>query len=585
MRKILLIIFGLIPFTTLALNFDSDLPYSDPAPDRATEASVGALTEEGILEGNPDGTFLYTRLLNRAEFMKIAMKLVDPNKLMFVPLDCFPDINPTAWYAAPVCQAKAIGIVHGNAVKGVDPQFWFFEPSRSVQYEEAVKILVNVYEIPTPQYFAPVEWYVPFIHADEERGLDLPFQPGHKLTRGQVSRLVARFVAYDRGELDQLLRAESGEAPTDDSDDKTLRGYCDPYICDDGREFPACIDGNRLDYFGDPCTFSEDELHDDEPKPLPEPDPSPVYDPDTDLGTKARFIMLGESSPVLGSIEIFNGSEPFDVTKVTVVFTSASSVNSIQALKVYDEDGVYLGRANLDTSVGSKHYIMNLQNGTWVIPMDEPRYLYVRAIVNGYKSGGVSGEVVDINSITVEGDGYWSNRTYTEGTTENFNAFQTARSNVTDISNGGDTTSVLVSGTDLPIGSYLFAGETGDGTAELRVTDLTFNIEVNDGVTVSNVELGSEGSSDRHSCTAGASTVTCSSIPANFGSFKGAARTLTLYGDVTIPSGVRSPRLSLTLNQPGSVGSAGSVTWTDGDTSFSWVPFDSPVVRGTIFSW
>ena len=154
-----------------------------------------------------------------------------------------------------------------------------------------------------------------------------------------------------------------------------------------------------------------------------------------------------------------------------------------------------------------------------------------------------------------------------------------------DISNGGDATGLLYSGTDLVLGSYSFEGVTGDGSAELKVTDLTFQIEVNDSVTVSNVELGADGTNDRMNCTVGASTVTCSSIASQYGSFKGSPRTLTLYGDVTVPTDARTPRLSLTLNQPGSTSTTGSVTWTDGDTEFTWVPGGTPVVRGTILSY
>ncbi|MBU2213314.1 S-layer homology domain-containing protein [Patescibacteria group bacterium] len=583
MRFILSLIIGLLPLTAFALNYDAELPYSDVAPTNAEKVSVGALTDEGILEGNPDGTFKYSRTLNRAEFMQITMRLVPrirPVPQWDIPFyrDCFPDIASDAWFAEPVCLAKALGIVHGNAAIGVDPQFWFFEPSRAVQYEEAVKVLVNIYDIQTPQYFAPVEWYVPFIHAAEERGLALDLEPGHQLTRGQVSRLVARFVAFDQGELDLLLQAEK-KAGGDDPI-PTQEGTCEPYICDDGRAFPSCTqDGYAIEYSAYPCLNGEEEEEEEQEEE------GTQYDPDPDLSAVSQFLMLGETSHVLGVAEIFSDTEPLDVTDVTIAFTGVSDLRSIAALSVYDVDGKYLGRANKDTSVGAYHYVLHLKNGTWIIPKRETRYLYVRAFVNAYKSGGVSGEVVDVQSITVEGDGVWSHRAYTKGTSENFNAFQTARSIITDIGNGGDATGLLYSGTDLVLGSYSFEGVTGDGSAELKVTDLTFQIEVNDSVTVSNVELGADGTNDRMDCTVSASTVTCSSIPEQFGTFKNTSRSIMLYGDVTVPAGVRSPRLSLTLNQPGSVSSAGSVTWTDGDTSFTWVPGGTPVARGTILSY
>jgi len=215
MRSLIFTI-GLIPSIAIALSYDTELPYTDSAPDRATAVSVGALTEEGILGGKPDGTFRYTRLLNRAEFMKITMLLhqsLQRHSFIDNPIDlsCFPDIAEDAWFAEPVCRAKQFGIVHGNAQKGIDPQFWFFEPSRSVQYEEALKVLINIYDIqPDLCIECKEEWYEPYIRAAKGRNLDLNLIPGHKLTRGQVSRLVARFVVIEEGTLQDLLNAENG---------------------------------------------------------------------------------------------------------------------------------------------------------------------------------------------------------------------------------------------------------------------------------------------------------------------------------------------------------------------------------------
>ncbi|MBU0767050.1 S-layer homology domain-containing protein [Patescibacteria group bacterium] len=610
MRLILSIIIGLLPLSAFALNYDADLPYLDVAPNYAEKVSVGALTDEGILEGNPDGTFKYTRLLNRAEFMKIVMSLVPTFSGDNFQYDCFPDVSADAWFAEPVCRAKQLGIVHGNAVVGVDPQFWFFEPSRSVQYEEAMKVLVNIYDIQTPRYFAAVEWYVPYIHAAEERGLALDLEPGHKLTRGQVSRLVARFVAFDRGELDLLLQAEAGAGGDDPI--PTEEGTCEPYACDDGRMIPSCTqDGHAIIYDAHPCDiYPLEGINSCDPivcndgrtfascsdgEPLAFTGGTPcldessydlvTYDLDTDLSATSDFIMLGETSSVLGVAEVFSDTEPLDVTKLTVIFTSASDIGSVESLRIYDEEARYLGRANKDTTAGNFNYVLNMKNGTWVIPKRETRKFYARAVVNGYKSGGDSGDVIEIDSMQVEGDGVWSNKTITKGTSEDYNSFQTARSIITDISNGGSDTDALYSGTDLVLGAYRFEGVTGDGSADLRVTDLTFQLEVNDGVTVANVQMSTDGTSDRMDCTVGVSTVTCSSISEQFGSFKGSARTLTLFGDVTVPNDARLPRLSLSLNQPGSIGSAGSVTWTDGDTAFEWVPFGTPVARGTVHSW
>ena len=297
------------------------------------------------------------------------------------------------------------------------------------------------------------------------------------------------------------------------------------------------------------------------------------------------MILLGEDSPALAAVEIFLNAEPLDVTKISVIFTAASSITSIEAVKVYDQDGRYLGRANKDATAGNRHYVLNLSNGTFVIPRQQERHVYVRGIISGYKSGGVSGEDVEVQSISVEGDGYWSHRPYTQGSSDDFPEHETSQSVIGGVSNAGSAKELLVSGTDIPIGSFKFEGVTSGGTSDLHVTDIVFTLGLGDGVTVSNVEMSTPGSTDRLSCVIAGTSVTCSSIPANFGTFKSSPRTLILYGDVTITDGAQRPSLQVVISRPGSMGSAGDITWTDGASTFQWVPFSSPVVRGTYYSW
>ncbi|MBU0458393.1 S-layer homology domain-containing protein [Patescibacteria group bacterium] len=612
----------LLPISALALNFDAELPYSDIPQDAETRIAVGALTDEGILEGHPDGTFRDLDLLNRAEFMKIAMALVNDDgegELIDLNTNCFPDVSSDAWFAAPVCYAKYLGIVSGNAIIGVDPDEWFFEPSRSVQYEEALKILIGIYETRNPLrcYSCLVdwagEWYVPYVVGAEDMGIVLEgLKPGHKVTRGEIARLVLNVLAFESGELD-LLRAAEQEA------EFKLSDQCKPYVCDDGATHPSCTeDGHQIMYLVNPCQvfvpskcapivcddgrkfascnslgeqlfftggtpcFNEAGFDED---PIDSPQADAVYDPDTDLSTDASFLLLGNTTPVLGSIEVFNNSEPFDVSKITIIFTAGSSLNSVQAIHVYDEDGLYLGRANKDSSAGNRHFVLNLKSGSWSLEKREERYIYVRAQLSEDQQGGVSGEELEVSAIQIEGSGMWSNKTYNQSTTDDFNSFQTGRSDVIGITNAGAATDLLVAGTNILIGEFRFEGRTVSGTADLEITDIVFTIGANDDVAVSNMQLGSEGSTDRINCTIVSNKGTCSTIPDYLGSFEKAPRIIQIFGDVTIPAGALRPSLQLSINNPGSIGSAGDLTWTDGSSSFTWVPTGTPVVRGTYFNW
>ncbi len=541
-----------IPFAASARTYDdSRLPYSDAPPDLPARIAISVLTEEGILQGHPDGTFRPGDLLNRAEFLKIAMGLVDWTNVSY-ELGCFPDIPRGVWYELPVCVAKAMGVVRGNAREGVPPPQWLFEPARPVQYEEAVKILIELYRLPLPPVESGGQWYEPYLLAVELLGVDLTgIPPGHALTRAEMARLTAALFAYSAGELSELRAAEAGV----------------------------------IDVPKSPSSASSPSRSSRAPAPSPPPSSVPAVqlDPDIDASTRPRFLLLGATSHVLGAASVFSEAEPLDVRDLFVVL--ADAVQSISFFKVYDHDARLLGNAHLDTSLGTKTYRLPLQPQQLVIGKEESFSFYARAVTKSNDSGGVSGEEVQIDMFTVEGDGSWSNRAYSQSTTETFPTFETARSVFTGIANAGPASDALMAGPGQEIAEFEFQGQRGDPSASLEITDLTFRIEQTGTVTLSNVELSAEDASDRHSCSATASEVTCSSIPARFGAVDGDTRLLRLFGDVSIPSGTSSASLRLTLNDAGSVSSAGSITWTDGDTSFSWVPFESPVARGTYFSY
>ena len=108
----------LLPVSVFALSYDSsNLPYMDVPMDLPTKIAISTLTELEIVRGNPDGTYKPGVPMNRAEFMKIVMALLPPTNV-FVQTRCFPDIDENIWFAEPVCRAKSMGIVSGNAVAG-----------------------------------------------------------------------------------------------------------------------------------------------------------------------------------------------------------------------------------------------------------------------------------------------------------------------------------------------------------------------------------------------------------------------------------------------------------------------------------
>ena len=362
--------------------------------------------------------------------------------------------------------------------------------------------------------------------------------------------------------------------------------------------------------------------------------PASSYDPDSDVSLGGRIALLGDASPVLGSVKVFNNAEPLRIETVTVTLENA--VTSVDHLLIYDHDGGLLGSARLDSSVsGGKTYLLNIKTRKLTIPQRSEYSFYVRAQLKNRDAGGVSAELLQIDSIAVAGVGGWSNRTYAQSLTGTFGMHQTARSMITGIINAGAVNEPLLSGSDREIGRFRFIGVRNDGGADLRLAQglpladvlhqrlrrgehhrvrrlrraqdvghdarvrrhdvladhvdlrlaqLTFTLSHVGGVTLSDVQIVADGSSDRASCTISSSTITCP-LSASFGSLTSSSRILTLLADVTVPSTAPRASLQLSLNEPGTSSSAGSIQWTDGTTTFDWVGFEGPVARGTYYSY
>jgi hypothetical protein len=518
---------------------------------------VSFLTEEGILQGyqdpsDPSGQaalFRPDQPVNRAEFVKVSTRASSQEVIPPVDTACFPDIDPAAWYASFVCAAEQDGLVEGDALDGIDPSVWRFHPARTVNYAEAVKILVLAFDIPQLHMRANA-WYEPFIAAADREGLALPgVAPGHPLTRGEVAQMVASFLAYSRGELPALRAAQEGRVVSSSSQSSLspLSSSSSPFVS---------------------SVSSASSVS------------SVVTDPGPDFSQTPTFIRLDIASSLVGSAKIFNNTEPFIVTDITVIFTG--SVPTVDEVRLFaSADHRFLGSASPDPSDPSS-FTLHRASGILSVPKRTDVSVYARVVVRTFDDGGLSGEDVQIDYFTVAGHGEWSNRNYSQSTTETYGTFETARSTFTEVANAGPDSDVLVGGAGRTLGAFRFVGGRGDGGADLRLTNITFALGTSGDVSLANVKLRGDGSTDQASCTVAAGSITCASIPESIGTVASGQRTLTLTGDITVGS-VQSAGLQVSLTPAGSVSSAGAITWTDGSTSFQWVQFDEAKLRGTFY--
>lgn len=589
MRRLFVFALLLLPVAAFAAYSTSNISHyrdADALSDRPTAVAVSFLTQEGILSGYPDRTLRPDVTVNRAEFLKMAMiPYIQAHENPFSGYDyykggvfdagqhCFPDVSLDDWFGEYVCEAKFRSFVQGNP-DGL------YHPERTVNYAEALKMLSGTFALSITAGSGEV-WYQPFLTGAEEKGINLPdAAPGHALSRGEVAQLVASFLASRRGELPELRAAQEGQSASSASSFS-----CNPTICPDGTSQPTCTaDGHPIMYFADPCLThqrSSSSSSDRTSEGVLSSLSSSVIDPGPDFSQLPALLRLGTVSSILGAAKIFNNAEPFTVDEIDVVFTG--NVGSVDQVRLYaTANGRYLGGATRDSTTAHT-FILSIPGGILSISKREEGSVYARAILSPFDGGGVSGETVAIDYFTIKGRGDWSTRRYTQSSTDTFGTFQTARSTFTAITNAGSADGALIAGPGRTLGAFSFAGGIGDGSADLRLTDLTFVAGTSGGVTLSNVKLGVDGSTERFSCSVVGTSVLCPSLPESIGTVGNGSRVLSLYGDIAVPSASLSAGLQMSLTPAGSATSAGAITWTDGTTSYQWVPFEEAGLRGTYY--
>ncbi|NCP67488.1 S-layer homology domain-containing protein [bacterium] len=79
------------------------------------EKSIEVLQNAGVVAGYEDGTYQPDKVLNRAELTKIVIESIyDEEEFAEAAENCFSDVQATDWFAKYVCFAKSEGIVEGN---------------------------------------------------------------------------------------------------------------------------------------------------------------------------------------------------------------------------------------------------------------------------------------------------------------------------------------------------------------------------------------------------------------------------------------------------------------------------------------
>jgi len=120
----------LLPAAASALSFiDQSSDYADAELFSQPEsAGISVLTELGAVGGYANRTYRPSRVVNRAEFLKIVLRSHPGAPVSDDDAgNCFPDVGQWDWFSKYVCYAKAHGII-GGYPDGT------FAPGNSVNY-------------------------------------------------------------------------------------------------------------------------------------------------------------------------------------------------------------------------------------------------------------------------------------------------------------------------------------------------------------------------------------------------------------------------------------------------------------------
>ena len=536
---------------------DATVDYVDAPFPTDEAAGISVLTRLGAVEGNPDGTFRPNRTLNRAEFVKIVL-LSHPRGPSWVEQwrserGCFPDVRAADWFAPYVCIAKERGIIGGY------PDGWF-RPEQPVNYAEALKILVLLYEYELPQFFAPTEWFEQYVVAADTMGTTLEVNIAHPallLTRGNMARLAAAFRAQDEGELQAYRDAERGEwlppMPESSSSSSSLSSVSSVSSSVSSSSAPQ------------------------------ETQQLPAYP------AASRFLMLGtRTSILLDGVFANTGSE--DVLVRVPELELFREIRSIERLYLTDENGVNLAEMRLATAnnTGKRLWRAEITDATpIIIPAGASRRFGVVMQVRSYGDGSPN-ELFETKSFSMTAQGKDSGMSaHIIPQDLHTPMHQVTLGRVGGIRSLLPATGMLQPGTNKAVAAFAFSGATTSVHADTALKGFRFGYMAS-GVRVERFRIGDGTPLATVDCSMPSDepgVVTCDVLPESLAVIpRQFERALTVTADVSLLPGATSGTLQLTLGDAGKPGAAGPIRWSDGTSEYTWVDLASPLPRGPLWS-
>ncbi len=542
-----------LPLAAFALDFsDTTSRYSDAPFSQRDTAGISVLTDLGAVSGNPDGSFAPARTLNRAEFLKIALLSADVQ--LTDATGCFPDTPASAWFTKYICTAKNDGIVEGNP-DGL------FHPERDVNYAEALKMLVELFELPVPEP-APNErwaWYTGYVKAADNAGVSLPdgIDAATFLTRGQMARLAAAFVAESEGELEEYRAFEDGESLASSSRSSSSTSSSSVSSVSSIASASSQPSSSSTSSVSSVALFP----------------------------AVSRFALAGTLTSTLTEGTIEAPSE--DIRIRTVEVELRDQVHSLDSLILVDETGRELATLALRfySNTDKVHWRVDLDETAPIVTKDSNLRVGLRARMKTGTGGALSNEVLEVRSVQIATTGVSTNTLYYFSADSNqILTHQTSFGKLTMIRGDLGTQLQQSAGEDRLLGRFAVTGEAAAG-AQVRLQNLYFMLQTAD-LNVSNIRIYPVGQPVMASGCAMESQavgrlVICV-IPTAQQLMSSSPVVFDIAADLSVAGVKQNGTVQLVTPGPGSVTTVGAASWSDGTETFSWIESDKIVESGPV---
>ena len=535
----------LIPTIALALEISPGDFYDDVRPSSPEAAGINLLTREGVVQGYGDHIFGPARPVNRAEFLKMAMLAISEAKPTPKNLNCFPDVKAADWFSPYVC-----GAAEQNIVKGYPDGR--FHPERTVQYDEALKMLTLLFGYSIPDVKG-VNWVEPYYRAAHARQVELPVAVdfAKPLSRALTARLVGAFLAESQGKLSEFRDAEQNKYPPLSSSSSSFSSS----LASSDSSVSSSSSSTSTSYYT--------------------------------LPSVSHFLVTGSKSDAVADMTVKSSGERAYIALAQVkVYTE---VRSMESLELTLEDGTVVATLLRRTTTDIPDYKLTFEaqiqtDKQYLLPADKDVKLVLRAVVRSTENGGFSEDLLQVRSMSVTIRGETSNTTVNVASQGPFPKHQTALGKITSIALTGPETGTLASGSGKVINAFVLTGTGVAGKAIVSPVNLVFSLTKNGSIDLTRWGIRRAGQTQYSECSFNelSMTVSCNSIASVVGSVTSGGLNLELIADVQRPAGATGITVEADLPSPGSPEAFGSLQWTDGSVAeFKWVEGKAPVLTGT----